>query len=257
MTTAKPEDRLGVTGFRELLEAAPDAVVIVSALGLILFVNRQTERLFGRPREDLLGRPIELLVPERFRHAHQGQRAAYFSAPKVRPMAAGLELFGLRQDGEEFPAEISLSPIDTPDGRMAMATIRDVSERRHLAELRRAREETGNRANDPPAARGAEPERRVLRWRELELDPVRHRVFIAGVELSLRPLEFRLATTFLKSPGYAFTRAELLQTVWGTRHDEKTRTVDTHVRRLRGRLGPYGEAIETMHGFGYRWKPEE
>jgi two-component system phosphate regulon response regulator PhoB len=91
-----------------------------------------------------------------------------------------------------------------------------------------------------------------LTWRGLELDPVHFRVFADGVELSLRPLEFKLITIFLEQPGRMFTRRDLLQEVWGISGDVNTRTVDTHVRRLRERLGAYGEAVETMHGFGYR-----
>lgn len=89
-------------------------------------------------------------------------------------------------------------------------------------------------------------------WRGLSVDPVRHRVFSDGTELSLRPLEYKLIATFLEHPGVVFSRAELLEEVWGMKPDTQTRTVDTHIRRLRERLGTYGEAIETVQGFGYR-----
>jgi two-component system phosphate regulon response regulator PhoB len=92
----------------------------------------------------------------------------------------------------------------------------------------------------------------IFKWRGLELDPVRHRIFLDGAEASLRPLEFKLITIFLEHPGRMFTRAELLEEVWGVSGDMSTRTVDTHVRRLRERLGSYGEAVQTLHGFGYR-----
>ena len=92
----------------------------------------------------------------------------------------------------------------------------------------------------------------IFKWRGLELDPVRHRIFLDGAEASLRPLEFKLITIFLEHPGRMFTRAELLEEVWGVSGDMSTRTVDTHVRRLRERLGTYGEAVQTLHGFGYR-----
>src|SRR5207302_3490401 len=91
-----------------------------------------------------------------------------------------------------------------------------------------------------------------LKWRGLEVDPIRHRVYCDGAELALRPLEFKLLSIFLEHPGRVFTRAALLEEVWGITADVNTRTVDTHVRRLRERLGPYGDAVETVHGFGYR-----
>jgi two-component system phosphate regulon response regulator PhoB len=89
-------------------------------------------------------------------------------------------------------------------------------------------------------------------WRGLSVDPVRLRVFADGEELSLRPLEYKLLETFLQHPGVVFSRGELLTEVWGVSPDTQTRTVDTHIRRLRERLGKYGEAIETVPGFGYR-----
>ena len=116
--------------FEQLLEAAPDAIVGVDDQGAIVLVNGQTEILFGYAREDLLGQPVEMLVPERFRELHPGYRAGYFAEPRTRPMGADLELYGRRRDGTEFPAEISLSSIDTDTGRLATAAIRDVSRRR-------------------------------------------------------------------------------------------------------------------------------
>jgi hypothetical protein len=116
--------------FEQLLEAAPDAIVGVDDKGQIVLVNSQTEALFDYRREDLLGEEVELLVPERFREAHPAHRNAYFAEPRTRPMGAGLELYGRRQDGSEFPAEISLSSIETAEGRLATAAIRDVTARR-------------------------------------------------------------------------------------------------------------------------------
>ena len=116
-------------------------MVIVSADGKIKLVNAQTESLFGYGRGDLIGLPVEVLVPERYRHNHPGHRSTYFGAPRARPMGAGLQLFALRKDGSEFPAEISLSPIETPEGQLVTAAIRDISERRKFEEIRRKSQE--------------------------------------------------------------------------------------------------------------------
>jgi two-component system phosphate regulon response regulator PhoB len=104
------------------------------------------------------------------------------------------------------------------------------------------------------AARAITGSSRELRWNGLELDPVRHRVFANGTELQLRPLEFKLIQILLEHPGRVYTRAQLLEEVWGISGEASSRTVDTHVRRLRERLGSCGEAVETVHGFGYRLK---
>jgi PAS domain S-box-containing protein len=127
------------TMFRGLLEAAPDAIVIVGPDGRIVLANRQTDLLFGYDREDLIGREVEILVPPRFRQRHPDYRTRYFSDTRVRPMGVGLELFGLRRDGTEFPVEISLSPLETEQGSLVSAAIRDVTERREQ-ELRLMRQ---------------------------------------------------------------------------------------------------------------------
>lgn len=130
-TDAAQEEAAAVEAqFRLLLEATPDALVIVSGDQRILLVNAQTEELFGYPRAALIGEPLEMLMPERFRDRHAGHLARYFAAPQVRRMGAGLELFARRADGTEFPVEISLSPLDTPAGLVVLSAIRDVTERR-------------------------------------------------------------------------------------------------------------------------------
>jgi two-component system phosphate regulon response regulator PhoB len=108
------------------------------------------------------------------------------------------------------------------------------------------------RAKERRIARGARDEGTRLAWKGLVVDLGRHRVHVDGNELVLRPLEFKLLSLFLEHPGRVFGRNELLEEVWGIKPDTTTRTVDTHIRRLRERLGAYSEAIETVHGFGYR-----
>jgi two-component system sensor kinase FixL len=113
-----------------LLEAAPDAMIITDHDGRILLVNRQAEVLFGYDRQELVGQPVEVLIPERYRGPHLAHRAMYAAAPRTRPMGAGLELYGLRKDGSEFPVEVSLSPVATDNGRVVIAAVRDASERK-------------------------------------------------------------------------------------------------------------------------------
>ncbi len=141
---ALPDDQI-----RAFLDAAPDAMVIVDAGGRIAFVNAGTEAMFRYSRSALVGEPIEMLLPERFRGRHRDYLDGYYLEPRRRPMGPGLELCGLRADGTEFPVEISLSPVATDHGTFVTSAIRDVSDRKHIErKLIEAREfaEQANRA---------------------------------------------------------------------------------------------------------------
>jgi PAS domain S-box-containing protein len=120
-----------------LLDSVPDAMVIADDGGTILHVNAMAERLFGHPRDQIVGRPVELLLPARFRALHQVHRSGYQAAPRPRPMGLGLDLSGLRMDGSEFAAEISLSPIEVDGKPCVIAAVRDVTERKILEERAR------------------------------------------------------------------------------------------------------------------------
>ncbi len=117
------------TRCHQILDAAPEALVVLDRQGLIAIVNQAAVRMFGYTREELLGSPIELLVPERLREAHEGSRAHYTKSPKARPMGADLQLFARRRDGVEIPVEVALSPLQDDDGAFVAATIVDVTER--------------------------------------------------------------------------------------------------------------------------------
>jgi PAS domain S-box-containing protein len=123
-----------------LLEIAPDAMLIIDHAGRVVHANTLTERLFGYHAKELLGCPIENLIPERFRKEHRGHRADFSTQPRVRPMGAKLELFGLRKDGTEFPVEISLSPIETEKGLLVASAIRDIGERHRIITERKIAE---------------------------------------------------------------------------------------------------------------------
>ncbi len=123
--------------FRGLLESAPDAIVIIDQRGCITLINSQTEKWFGYRRDELLGQPMEQLVPERFRKGHSTVRERYVEKPVTRPMGAGLELYGRRKDGSEFPLEISLSPLETDQGLLVTSIIRDISARKQTEEAQR------------------------------------------------------------------------------------------------------------------------
>jgi len=120
--------------FRDLLESAPDAMVIANEDGAIVLANRQTERLFGWPRHELIGQPLEMLLPERVRGVHREHRARFHAHPEARSMGATIDLLARRADGSEFPVEVSLGPLQTPDGILVCAAIRDITERQRAAD---------------------------------------------------------------------------------------------------------------------------
>lgn len=124
--------------FRGLLESAPDGIVVVGSDAKIVIVNSQTEKMFGYTREELLGQPIEILVPEKLRSDHVHHRSGYIQTPKTRAMGAGRVLSGRRKDGSELPIEISLSPLETEQGVLIMSIVRDITERRRAEELIKA-----------------------------------------------------------------------------------------------------------------------
>ena len=129
-----------------ILEAIPDALAAVNQQGVIIEVNSQTEALFGYRRDELIGQSVDMLVPERQRQQHHQHRESYYSGPKIRRMGSGLDLYGRRRDGSEFPVEISLSPVPTGSGAVVLSVIRDITDRKRIEEeLRRANEELDRR----------------------------------------------------------------------------------------------------------------
>jgi diguanylate cyclase (GGDEF)-like protein/PAS domain S-box-containing protein len=134
--------------FEGLLEAAPDSMIGVDRMGVIRFVNRHTESLFGYDRDDLLGQQIETLITESCMQAHPAHRAVYFATPKTREMGSGLELTGRRKDGTELPVTVSLSFVETEDGLLAIAAVRDITERQVGDQVLRNSEERFRRVFD-------------------------------------------------------------------------------------------------------------
>ncbi len=122
------------TLFENIFECSPDAIVVTDGNGRITNVNSQVERVFGYTQEELLGFPVEILMPERFRAAHPTHRRSYSDHPSIRPMGTGLELYGRRKDGREFPIDIMLSPVETPGGPIFLSVVRDISEKKRIEE---------------------------------------------------------------------------------------------------------------------------
>src|SRR5438045_1168601 len=124
-TTRSPEDEL----FRLAVDLSPSGMIVIVQTGTILLVNREVERLFGYETAEMLGQPIEMLVPARFRDGHPGLRSRYFGEPRARPMGAGRDLYGLRKDGSEVPVEIGLNPVPTQARLLVLASVVDISAR--------------------------------------------------------------------------------------------------------------------------------
>ncbi len=125
--------------FQLIVESAPNAMVLVNNSGFISLVNKETEKLFGYNRLELIGSKLEILIPDRFKEEHPTQRSSFFKSPQTRSMGAGRDLFALKKDGTEVQVEIGLNPIDTPDGLMVLASIIDITERK-LQELTQKRQ---------------------------------------------------------------------------------------------------------------------
>ncbi len=145
----RTERRKAEERFQQMLDAAPDAMIGVDAEGVIVMANEQTEIVFKYRRHELIGQRLEVLIPERVKDVHRRHRSGFFEAPRFRPMGVGLNLSGRRSDGTEFPAEISLSWLETENGMVALGAIRDITDRRRTEEeARRAREDADRAAAD-------------------------------------------------------------------------------------------------------------
>ena len=211
---AAREQAIASLRFRELLEAAPDAIIEVDQTGCILLMNAATESLFGYTREELMGQSVELLVPEGSRSAHVAQRQGYWNHPVARPMGRGVTLYAVRKDGSQFPAEISLSPVHSEQGVRVAAIIRDVTERKRTEEDIRSMEERFNREL---TAKNAELERRNS---EVEHADKLKSEFLASMSHELRtPLHTII--------GFSELLAEEIQ---GSLNDKQRRFVG-HIRR--------------------------
>ena len=137
--------------FYRLFEFAPDAIVVVDQQGVIRRANAKTEQMFGYRREELVGQPVEVLIPQRFARRHVEYRGKYLDNPRTRPMGASQELFARRKDGSEFPVDIMLSPLDTSEGKVVLAVVRHITGRKKIeAQRRKARRSSSACLSSPP-----------------------------------------------------------------------------------------------------------
>src|SRR6266568_4865516 len=158
--TRRMVERTGDDRFRAAVESAPNGMVMIDRAGKIVLVNREIERLFGYGREELLGHPIERLVPRRFQDGHPAFRTDFFTHPQTRTMGAGRELFGMRKDGVEFPVEIGLNPIETEEGLFVLASVVDISARKRAE----ARFRAAGASDTPGSARRSSNIPKPGRW---------------------------------------------------------------------------------------------
>lgn len=213
-----PGLRSGSPKFQALFELAPDGMVVVDPDGRITMVNEQAERMFGHPRGDLVGRRVEILIPERFRRTHRGHRERFLAAPVPRPIGIGLELFALRKDGTEVPVEISLGPLGSEQGGAVLATVRDVSDRAYRAQL-----------EDLVAERTTE-----LTSMNRELEAFTHSV--AHAEPG-RPARFEIAGGLVAQADCAMTRValeNLLRNAWKFTAEEPAALIEVGATELDG-----------------------
>ena len=211
----EPNDKYRQTKlFRGLLEAAPDGMVIVNRDGVIVLVNAQVEKLFGYERAELVGEPVEILVPDRFSGMHMAFRSGYVSEPRTRPMGLAGDLHARRKDGSEFPIEVTLSPLETDEGLLVSAAVRDISERRRM-------QEENDRVKDEFFATVSHelrtPLTSMIGYGELmtdleELSPQGQRflsVIVRSAERELRLVDDLLTLVAIEESGLAIRSAEI------------------------------------------------